>query len=92
MTGKLMWATLFSMIGLLASEMVLAQVSAKELSQQAMEQCQKGRVAVDREARLEHFERGTQLAEEALKMDDRDPNAHFSLFCNNFVINPNQTL
>lgn len=82
MSTKCTWTTLFFMVVLLSSHMGWAQGSSQELSQQAMDQCQKGRIAADRYARLGHFDRGIQLAEEALKLDDRNPNAHFSLFCN----------
>lgn len=59
-----------------------AGTSAIELSQQSMDQCQKGRIATDREARAHHFERGQQLAEQAIQLDQQYPNGHFAFFCN----------
>ena len=56
--------------------------TAIELSRQSMDQCQKGRIATDREARSRHFELGKKLAEEAMQLDRQYPNGHFSFFCN----------
>ena len=64
------------------SPMALAGMSAIELSQQSMEQCQKGRIATDREGRARHFELGQQLAEQAIQIDKQYPNGHFAFFCN----------
>jgi len=61
---------------------VFAGTSAIELSQQAMDQCQKGRIATDREVRARHFEAGQQLAEQAIQVDKQYPNGHFAFFCN----------
>lgn len=67
---------------MMGSSMAWAGTSAVELSQRSMEQCQKGRIATDREARAHHFKLGKQLAEEALQLDQQYPNGHFSFFCN----------
>ncbi|MDR4493184.1 MAG: hypothetical protein AB7P17_12120 [Nitrospirales bacterium] len=69
-------------IVLMWAPIVWAGTSAIELSQQSMEQCQKGRIATDREVRARHFELGKQLAEEAMQLDKQYPNGHFSFFCN----------
>jgi len=46
-----------------------------------MEECQKGRRAKSADLRLVHFERGRNLAEKAVALDDHSPDAHFALFC-----------
>ena len=52
------------------------------LTAEAMKQCESGRLARDRAARLAHFERGRLLGEQAIAADERSADAHFSLFCN----------
>jgi hypothetical protein len=59
-----------------------AQLSAKHLAKQALEACNQGRMAKEREARLAHFQEGQALAEQAVALDERYADAHFSLFCN----------
>jgi len=59
-----------------------AQDSAQALSSEAQRQCDLGRRSGDRNARLAYFERGQQLAEQALELDERIAAAHFALFCN----------
>jgi tetratricopeptide (TPR) repeat protein len=59
----------------------LAQESAKELSSQALEQCDLGRQAKERSVRLAHFEKSQALAERALAVNDEYADAHFALFC-----------
>jgi tetratricopeptide (TPR) repeat protein len=59
-----------------------AQVSAKLLAKQALEECDQGRAAKAREVRLTHFQTGQALAEQAVALDERYADAHFSLFCN----------
>lgn len=61
---------------------VVAQDSAPELSAQAQRECDLGRRASDRSVRVEHFERGEALAEQALVAEDELAAAHFALFCN----------
>lgn len=59
-----------------------AQVSARHLAKEALEECDQGRAATIREARLMHFQTGQALAEQAVALDQRYADAHFSLFCN----------
>ena len=62
--------------------LALAEQSAHELSELALEECQKGRMATERDARLGHFERGEAIGERAIKADEQSAEAHFALFCN----------
>jgi tetratricopeptide (TPR) repeat protein len=55
--------------------------SAKQLSAQALEQCELGRLASERAARLALFEKGQALAERAVELDEKSAEAHFALFC-----------
>lgn len=55
--------------------------TAKDLAVQSMEECQQGRSADARHIRLAHFERAQVLAEKAVALDERLPDAHYSLFC-----------
>lgn len=48
----------------------------------ALEECERGRAATDRAARLAHFEQGRTLGELAVARNERSADAHFSLFCN----------
>ena len=59
----------------------LAQESAKQLSVQALKECELGRRANERSVRLAHFEKGQALAERALAANDQYADAHFALFC-----------
>lgn len=59
-----------------------AQVSAKHLAKEALQECDQGRAKKVREARLMHFQTGQALAEQAVALDERYADAHFSLFCN----------
>ena len=59
----------------------LAQESAKQLSARALEECELGRRANEREVRLAHFEKGQALAEQALAVNDMYADVHFALFC-----------
>lgn len=68
----------FSLMPILAS----ADDAAKALSRQAMQHCEEGRAAMDREARLVHFQQGQVLGEQATESDEQSADAHFSLFCN----------
>lgn len=61
---------------------VLAQDAVKVLSKQAILECHRGRAVEERAARLAHFQKGQMLAEQAVALDDRHADAHFSLFCN----------
>jgi len=60
---------------------VWAEDSVKVLAIQSMEECQKGRRAKDAESRSVYFDRGRELAEKALALDDQSADAHFALFC-----------
>ncbi len=60
---------------------VHAAVSARDLSAQALDECQKGRLAQARETRLAHFDRSQALAERAVALDDRLADGHFALVC-----------
>lgn len=59
-----------------------AHILGTELSIQAQEECDQGRRASARDARLTHFHLGEALAEQAVKLDDQLADAHFALFCN----------
>jgi tetratricopeptide (TPR) repeat protein len=61
---------------------VLAQDSIKDLSKRALQECHQGRAAKERDVRLAHFQEGQILAEQAVALDERFADAHFSLFCN----------
>lgn len=52
------------------------------LATQALEQCNQGRLATDRAARLAHFQQGQILGEQAVAADEGNAEAHFGLFCN----------
>jgi tetratricopeptide (TPR) repeat protein len=82
MVGK--WRGLFCAIWgvILVANTVLAQEPSIELSREALQECQKGRIATEREVRLKHFEQGKKLAKEAIQHDHQNPKAHFALFCN----------
>lgn len=59
-----------------------AEGSATDLTNKALQQCTQGRTAKERDARLAHFQQGQALAEQAVALDERSAEAHFSLFCN----------
>lgn len=56
--------------------------TADALSATAMHECEQGQVAPTRDQRVEHFERGQALAEQAVKIDAKSAAAHFAVFCN----------
>jgi len=60
---------------------VWGEESSQVLTKQAMDECQEGRRAKDENARLAYFARGRELAEQAVKLDERSADAHFALFC-----------
>ncbi|OQW30580.1 MAG: hypothetical protein A4E19_09765 [Nitrospira sp. SG-bin1] len=78
----------FVLVGLLASGALVlpmpsrAQNPGALLSKQALEQCNKGRLATDRSARLAHFQQGQTLGEQAVAAEEGSADAHFALFCN----------
>jgi tetratricopeptide (TPR) repeat protein len=59
-----------------------AQESGTHLAKLALEECHRGRLAVDRATRLAHFQHGQTLGERAVAADEGNANAHFALFCN----------
>ncbi len=56
--------------------------SAVDLTSSAMQECEQGQIATERDRRVAHFERGQELAEEAVTLDERSAAAHFAVFCN----------
>jgi tetratricopeptide (TPR) repeat protein len=56
--------------------------TAPDLARRAMTECEQGRHATVREERQSHFERGQQLAQQAVAADDNSAAAHFAVFCN----------
>jgi tetratricopeptide (TPR) repeat protein len=76
------------LVGVLASSLSFlpmpsqAQESGKRLTRQALEECNRGRLALDRATRLAHFQQGQSLGERAVEADERSAEAHFALFCN----------
>jgi len=80
--------TLGAALGLIVAGYVLlpipsqAQISARHLAKEALQECDQGRTEKTREAKLMHFQTGQALAEQAVALDERYADAHFSLFCN----------
>lgn len=62
--------------------LVLAEGPATELTHKAFQQCTYGRTVKERDARVAHFQQGQAFAEQAVALDERSAEAHFSLFCN----------
>ena len=69
------------LIGIMLPGLALAKTSPQKLSTQALAECNKGRSTSDRDSRLTHFKKAQALAEEALKLNDKYPDAHYALFC-----------
>ena len=61
---------------------VYAEERTQVLIENAMKECDLGRIAQDRSVRLAHFQKGQRLGERAVETDERSPAAHFALFCN----------
>lgn len=59
-----------------------AQESAAQLASRSLKECEMGRHAQAREARLAHFEEGQAVGEQAVQADESSAAAHFALFCN----------
>lgn len=59
-----------------------AEPALEHFIREAMNECHQGRVAQNRPTRVAHFEKGQRLGEQAVALDDRSSEAHFSLFCN----------
>jgi len=75
-------AVLMALLCLPAASRALGTESAAALAGGARTECEAGRRAQERVARKEHFERGQQLAERAVALDEQNADAHFALFCN----------
>jgi hypothetical protein len=75
-------AILLSLMFFLVAAPVTAAPQARDLTSQAMEECDQGRRAHDRATRLQHFEKGETFGEQAVAADEQSAAAHFSLFCN----------
>lgn len=56
--------------------------TATDLATSAMRECEQGQVAAVRDQRVAHFERGKELAENAVQLDEKSAAAHFAIFCN----------
>jgi len=56
--------------------------ASSSLAKQALEQCNQGRLANDRDKRLAHFQQGQILGERAVASNEGNADAHFALFCN----------
>lgn len=69
------------LIALILPGQVMAKTSPQKLSTQALAECNKGRIAKERDVRLAHFQKAQALAEKALKLNNRYPDAHYALFC-----------
>lgn len=54
----------------------------ESLAKQALEQCNQGRLAHDRDTRRAHFQQGQRLGEQAVADDEGSSDAHLALFCN----------
>jgi hypothetical protein len=59
-----------------------AQESGEPLTKQALEECHRGRLAIDRATRRAHFHQGQIVGERAVAVDEGSADAHFALFCN----------
>jgi hypothetical protein len=59
-----------------------ASSAAGDLAATSLDACQRGRGAGARAERQALFTRGRALAEQAVAIDERSPEAHFALFCN----------
>jgi len=56
--------------------------TSASLAQTSIVECEKGRAAGERSERQQHFERGNELAERAVALDDDNAQAHFAIVCN----------
>jgi len=69
-------------LAVLAANAVAGHESASELAEQALRECEAGRLLTGRDERKARFEQGQALGERAVTLDDNSAAAHFSLFCN----------
>lgn len=81
-TKFIMWVAITVGSLFLLPMSLLAQDSRLSLSKQALEECERGRLATDRATRLAHFQHGQTLGEQAVASDEASAEAHFGLFCN----------
>ena len=58
-----------------------ASDSVPQLTAESIRECELGRAAQQRTARVAHFERSQALAERAIELDEQHARAHFALFC-----------
>ena len=76
------------LVGVVASGLSFLPMSSpaeelgERLAKQALEECHRGRLAVDRATRLDHFQQGQIVGERAVAADEGSADAHFALFCN----------
>jgi len=61
--------------------MSFAGMSAKDMSNQALQECHEGRSGTVHAVRLAHYQRARTLAEQAIALDDGIADGHFALFC-----------
>jgi tetratricopeptide (TPR) repeat protein len=78
--GRAMAAAL--LVCLTAAPCVRAEECEADLSREARNQCEAGRRATSRAERKAHFERGQELGERAVQLNDGSADAHFGVFCN----------
>ena len=82
MPGLRPWGVLMALLCLCSASGAAAAETATSLAAEARLECEAGRRARDRDERKIRFERGQALAQRAVGLDDANPEAHFSLFCN----------
>ncbi len=66
---------------LMAPALGWADQSIVDLTKASIRECEAGCASVGREQRLQHFLQSQTLAERAIALDERFPDAHFALFC-----------
>src|SRR5882672_5441611 len=59
-----------------------SELSATNLAQQALNECEAGRQTTERSERERRFAHGEEMAQHAVALDDQCAQAHFALFCN----------
>ncbi|MCP9452443.1 MAG: hypothetical protein NNA23_07135 [Nitrospira sp.] len=82
LSGKLVAGGWLIVVTALFASGALAEDASVSLARQSLEECEQGRAATDRAARLAHFEQGRLLGEQAVARNELNADAHFSLFCN----------
>lgn len=66
----------------IVAQPAFADTHVQRLTADAMHECELGRIAQDRRAKVEHFARGQAFGEQAVQADESSADAHFALFCN----------